>query len=149
MKRLVVASFVLALPVALSGCASGPAKAPESLVRADGVQVAAVGGSMVNDRTTMVTVTSLVPKPRVDGLRTDFVYLGLLGTDPAGRNVARVRYEEHLTQDGVESERVEYRAVIELDLARGDVLSFKGWRIRVLEATDASIRYEVIGVPAR
>ncbi len=104
---------------------------------------------MVNDRSTTVTVTALVPKPRVDGLRDRPRLPGAPGTDPAGRNTARVRYEEYLTRDGVESERVDYRAEINLDLTRSKVLEFKGWRIQVIEATDTAIRYEVIGSPAR
>jgi hypothetical protein len=148
MKRLVAASFVLVLAVAVEGCAAAPTP-PESIARSDGARTAAVGGPMVNDRITMVTVTALVAKPRVDGIRAEIVYLGLAGTDPAGRNTARVRYQEYPIRDGVEGEKPDYSAVIDLDLARSKVLEFKGWRIQVIEATDAAIRYEVIGSPAR
>lgn len=149
MKRLAAASSIVALATALAGCGAAPPNPPESIARSDGARSAAVGGPMVNDRITMVTVTALVPKPRVDGVRAEFVYLGLLGTDPAGQHTARVRYQEFPIRDGVEGERADYRAEIDLDLSRAKVLEFKGWRIQVIEATDAAIRYEVIGIPAR
>lgn len=145
MKRLVAASFALAL----AGCGSVQANPPQSHLRTDGPLQAAIGSPMVDNRSTTVTVTALVQKPRVDGLRADFVYLGFSGSDPAARNTIRVRYEEYLTKDGVESERVEYRAEIDLDLSRSKVLEWKGWRIQVIEATDSAIRYEVVGSPAR
>jgi hypothetical protein len=109
---------------------------------------AAIGNPMVNDTRTTVTVSPLVPKPRVDGSRAEFVYLGLLGPDPVGRNTIRVRYAEHVIANDVENERPEYRAEVTLDLGQSRTLEFKGWRIEVLEASAAAIRFEVVGTPA-
>jgi hypothetical protein len=95
-----------------------------------------------------MVVTSMVPRPRVDGLSAEFVYLGLLGSDPAGRETIRVRYEEHRIANGVEVDRPEYRAEVTLDLTRSRVIEFRGWRIAILGATDRSIRYQVVGTPA-
>ena len=108
---------------------------------------AAVGSPMVDNTSTTVTVTPLTQKGRTEGLRAELVYLGLLGSDPAGRNTIRVRYAEHRIVDGVTNERPEYRAEVILDLGQGRILEFKGWRIAVLDATGSTIRYEVIGSP--
>lgn len=100
---------------------------------------------MLSNRSTTVVVAPLARGPRVDGVRAELVYLGLLGTDPAGRNTARFRYEEHEITGGVEEERAEFRATVTLDLARSRVLDFRGCRVEVLEATEARIRYEILG----
>ena len=140
---------VVTVALLLAACGSGPANRPSTLVHPPGdVMQAAVGGPMVSRTSTAVTVTPMVPKPRVDGSRAEFVYLGLLGSDPVGRSTVRVRYAEYRIANGVEIEPPEYRAEVTLDLAQARVLEFKGWRIGVLEATDASIRYEVVGSPA-
>ena len=96
----------------------------------------AVGGRMVNDTRTTVTVTALTQANRVEGIRVEFVYLGLLGSDPAASSTIRVRYAEHKVANGVEAERPENWAEVNLDLSRGRTIEFKGWRIEVLEATD-------------
>ncbi len=142
-------SVAVTLVLLLAACGSSQANRPATLSHPPGdVMQAAVGGPMVNRTSTAVTVTPMVPKARVDGSRTEFVYLGLLGSDPVGRNTVRVRYGEYRIANGVEIEPPEYRAEVTLDLAQARVLEFKGWRIGVLEATDASIRYEVVGSPA-
>ncbi len=143
MSRLV--PFVLAL--VLAGCGSVQTPPPRTLERAGEVGEAAVGGRMVNDTSTTVTVTPLTQKPRVDGVRVEFVYLGPAGSDPGGRNTIRVRYAEHKIANGVENEIPEYWAEVTLDLSRTRTIEFKGWRIGVLEATDSAIRYEVVGRP--
>ena len=109
---------------------------------------AAVGGRMVDNTSTTVTVTAMTQASRVEGVRAEFVYLGLLGSGPAARTTARVRYAEHKIANGVETERPEYWAEVDLDLTRGRTIEFKGWRIEVLEATESSVRYEVVGSPA-
>jgi hypothetical protein len=146
MARVVAVMVALAL----AGCASSK-KNPsiETLGRSGGVMEVAVGSPMVDDRSTKVTVTALVPKPRVDGSRTQFVYLGFLGTDPVGRRTIRVRYEEHKIADGVESETPSLRAEVQLDLGLGRTIDFEGWRIDVLDATESRIRFEVVGTPSR
>ena len=83
---------------------------------------AAVGSPMVDNTSTTVTVTPLTQKGRTEGLRAELVYLGLLGSDPAGRNTIRVRYAEHRIVDGVTNERPEYRAEVTLDLGQGRIL---------------------------
>lgn len=110
--------------------------------------MAAVGKPMVTETSTTVTVHPTTRKVRVDGYRTELVYLGFLGSDPAGRSTIRVRYAEHRIADGIESEVPEYRAEVTLDLSRSRTIEFKGWRIGVLDATESSIRYEVVGSPA-
>jgi hypothetical protein len=137
----------VALALALAACGSVQTPPPTTLERAGEVGEVAVGSRMVNDTRTTVTVTPLTQKPRVDGFRAEFVYLGPAGPDPAGRNTIRVRYAEYQIADGVENEVPEYWAEVTLDLSRGRTLEFKGWRIAVLEATDSAIRYEVSGRP--
>jgi hypothetical protein len=136
------------LALLLAGCGSVEANRPTTIPRSGEVTDVAVGGQMVSKTSTTVTVTAMVPKPRVDGLRAEFVYLGLLGSDPVGRNTVRVRYAEHKIANGIEIDPPAYRAEVTLDLAQSRTLEFKGWRIGVLEATEASIRYEVVGTPA-
>jgi hypothetical protein len=136
------------LALLLAGCGSVEANRPTTIPRSGEVTDVAVGGQMVNKTSTTVTVTSMVPKPRVDGLRAEFVYLGLLGSDPVGRKTVRVRYAEFRIANGIEIDPPAYRAEVTLDLAQSRTLEFKGWRIGVLEATEASIRYEVVGTPA-
>jgi hypothetical protein len=109
---------------------------------------AAVGSRMVNDTRTTMTYVPMTRTSRVDGLQSEFVYLGLLGSDPPGRKTIRVRYAERRIADGVAVEPPEYRAEVTLDLDQKRVIEFRGWRIRVLDATDATVRYEVIGSPA-
>ncbi len=145
MTRLVA----LAVAFALAGCASSPPTPRiDTYDRPGEATEAAVGNPMVSNRSTTLVVTSMVPKPRVDGLTAEFVYLGLLGSDPAGKSTIRVRYEEHKIANGVEDPRPEYRAEVTLDLSRSRVIEFRGWRIAILDATDRSIRYQVIGSPA-
>jgi hypothetical protein len=144
MSRLVTVTLALLL----AGCGSAQANRPTSTLHRGGVMEVAIGNPMVNDTRTTVTVSPLVPKPRVDGSRAEFVYLGLLGPDPVGRNTIRVRYAEHVIANDVENERPEYRAEVTLDLGQSRTLEFKGWRIEVLEASAAAIRFEVVGTPA-
>jgi len=145
MVRLVTVTVALAL----AGCGSVQANQPVGTYqRSEGVMQAAVGAQMVTSKSTVVTVAPLGLKSRTDGFRSEFVYLGLLGSDPAGRNTIRVRYEERKAANGVEGERPEYRAEVDLDLTRSRVIEFKGWRIEVLDATDSVIKYEVVGIPA-
>jgi hypothetical protein len=145
MTRLVA----LAVAFALAGCASGPPTPRiDTYDRPGEALEVAVGNPMVSNRSTTMVVTSMVPKPRVDGLSAEFVYLGLLGSDPAGKNTIRVRYEEHKIANGVEDQRPEYRAEVTLDLSRSRVIEFRGWRIAILDANDRSIRYQVVGSPA-
>jgi len=145
MARLVAVTVAFAL----AGCGSVKANQPVGTYqRSEGVMQAAVGAPMVNNKSTLVSVAPLGMQPRIDGLRQEFVYLGLLGSDPAGRNTIRVRYEERKVANGVEGERPEYWAEVNLDLTRSRVIDFKGWRIEVLDATDSTIKYEVVGSPA-
>src|SRR5512136_2151410 len=118
MSRLVT----VAMALVLAGCGSAQANRPTSTFHRGGVMEVAVGGQMVNKSSTAVTVTPMQPKPREDGLRAEFVYLGLLGSDPAGRNSIRVRYAERRIADGVEIDPPEYRAEMTLDLARSRTL---------------------------
>jgi hypothetical protein len=137
----------LAVAITLAGCGSVP---PITTVARSGeVTQVSVGSPMVSHRSTTVVVAPRSQKSRVDGVRAEFVYLGLLGSDPAGKNTIRVRYEEHKIANGIEDERPELRAEVTLDLSRSRVVEFKGWRIGVLDATDSSIKYEVVGSPAR
>jgi hypothetical protein len=132
--------------LALAACSAAPPAPPAQTFRRSGeVRQVAVGGPMLSNRSTTVVVAPLAKSPRVDGVRAELVYLGLLGTDPAGRNTARFRYEEHEIAGGVEEERAEFRATVTLDLARSRVLDFRGCRVDVLEATDSWIRYEILG----
>jgi hypothetical protein len=87
-------------------------------------------------------------KGRAEGLRSEFVYLGLAGTDPAGRNVVRVRYAEYRIVDGVEKETPEHRAEVRLDLSRGKVMAYRGWDIGVVEATATAIRFVAVPGPS-
>jgi hypothetical protein len=139
----------LAVAFALAGCASAPPTPRiDTYTRSGEAMEVAVGNPMVSNRSTTMVVTSMVPKPRVDGLTAEFVYLGLLGSDPAGKNTVRVRYEEHKIANGLEDERPEYRAEVTLDLSRSRIIEFRGWRIAILDATDRSIRFQVVGSPA-
>jgi hypothetical protein len=133
--------------IALAGC--GSAKPITTVDRSGEVTQVPVGSPMVSNRSTTVVVTPTAQKSRVDGLRAEFVYLGLLGSDPAGKNTIRVRYEEHRIANGIEEERPSLRADVTLDLSRSRVIEYKGWRIGVLDATDSTIRCEVVGSPVR
>jgi hypothetical protein len=145
MVRLLSLTAVLTL----AGCSSAPPNPPvNTYPRSGEVMQAAVGSPMVSNRSTAVYVPSMVQRSRVNGYRTEVVYLGLLGSDPAGKSTIRVHFEEHRTKDGVEDPRPEYRAEVTLDLSQARVIEFRGWRIQVIDATESSIRYEVIGVPA-
>lgn len=146
MSRLVTVTMALVL----AGCGSAQANRPTTTLHRPGEAIeVAVGHPMVNDTRTTVTVTPMVPNPRVDGFRADFVYLGLLGSDPVGRNTVRVRYAEHKIVNGVAIDPPEYWAEVTLDLGQSRTLEFKGWRIGVIEATGSTIRFEVVGTPAR
>jgi hypothetical protein len=136
------------LALLLAGCGSVEANRPATLNLPGEAMEVAVGGQMVDRSSTTVTVTPMQPRPRVVGFRAEFVYLGLLGSDPAGRSTIRVRYAEHKIAGGVEIEPPEYRAEVTLDLARSRIIEFRGWRIGVLDATDSTIKYEVVGIPA-
>lgn len=145
MARLVAAMTALTL----SACASAAkAPAPGSFTfSGDAVEVA-VGGRMVNHTATTVRVDPISGKGRSEGLRSEFVYLGLAGTDPAGRNVVRVRYAEYRIVDGVEKEAAEHRAEVRLDLSRGKVMAYRGWDIGVVEATETAIRFVAVPGPS-
>jgi RNase P/RNase MRP subunit p29 len=138
----------LAMLLTLAACSSVPANQPTRLARSDDPLEVGVGGRMVDDTNTVVSIAPVTKTARVDGLRAEIVYMGLLGTDPAGKRTIRLRYEEHKIANGIEVERPEYRAEVTLDLAQSRTLDFKGWRIGVLEATDTAIRYQVVGSPA-
>ncbi len=145
MARLVAVTLALALV----GCGSVQTiPSSTTLPRSEGVMEVAVGGRMVNDTRTTVTVTALTQANRVEGIRVEFVYLGLLGSDPAASSTIRVRYAEYKVANGVEAERPETWAEVNLDLDRSRTIEFKDWRIEVLEATASSIKYEVVGSPA-
>lgn len=144
MARLVAVAMLLTL----AACNSAPVNPPTSLARDEVLAQVGVGGRMVDETSTVVSISPVTKTSRVDGSRIEFVYLGLLGPDPVAKGTIRVAYEEHRIVNGVEVERPEYRAEVTLDLAQGRTLDFKGWRIDVLEATDASIRYQVVGSPA-
>jgi hypothetical protein len=133
--------------IALAGC--GSARPITTVDRSGEVTQVSVGSPMVSHRSTTVVVTPTAQKSRLDGLRAEFVYLGLLGSDPAGKSTIRVRYEEHRIVNGIEEERPSLRAEVTLDLSRSRVIEYKDWRIRVLDATDTTIRCEVVGSPAR
>lgn len=144
MARPVAVSLLLTL----AACSSAPVSPPTSLARDEGPAQVGVGGRMVDETSTVVSISPVTKTSRVDGSRAEFVYLGLLGPEPAAKGTIRVGYEEHKIVDGVEVERPEYRAEVTLDLAQGRTLDFKGWRIDVLEATDKTLRYRVVGSPA-
>ncbi|MGA8892513.1 MAG: hypothetical protein WB493_13160 [Anaeromyxobacteraceae bacterium] len=145
MARLVAA----ALALTLSACASaGKAPAPGSFTFSGNAVEAAVGGRMVNHVGTTVRVDPVSGKSRIEGLRAEFVYLGLAGTDPAGRATIRVRYAEYRSVDGVEKEAPEHRAEVRLDLSRGKVMSYRGWEIGVVEATETAIRFVAVQGPS-
>ncbi|MEI6224966.1 MAG: hypothetical protein WCS72_09445 [Deltaproteobacteria bacterium] len=144
MTRLVAVTMLLTL----AACSGAPAKPPTSFAMNEEPLSVAVGGQMVNDTRTAVTFTPVTNVSRVDGTRSELVYLGLLGSGPAGKSTIRVRYQEHKIVNGVEVERPEYRAEVTLDLAQSRMLDFKGWQVGVLEATDSAIRYQVVGSPA-
>jgi hypothetical protein len=145
MARLVAAMVVLTL----SACASaGKAPAPAGFTFSGNAVETVVGGRMVNHVGTTVRVDPVSGKTRTEGLRAEFVYLGLAGTDPAGRTTIRVRYAEYRSVDGVEKEAPEHRAEVRLDLSRGKVMSYRGWEIGVVEATDAAIRFVAVQGPS-
>jgi hypothetical protein len=144
MSRLMTATLALAL----AGCGSAQANRPTTTLHPGGVMEVAIGSPMVNDTRTTVTVSPMVPKPRVDGSRTEFFYLGLLGSDPVGRNTIRVRYVKRKIADGVEVDPPEHRAELTLDLGQSRTIEFQGWRIEVLAATGSTIKFEVVGTPA-
>ena len=138
MKRLVAVVAVLTL----SACA-GARKTPagEAWTFAGDAREAPVGGRIVDARSTAVRVDPATGKTRVSGIHAEFTYLGFLGGEGAGKNTIRVRYEERRIKDGVESETPDLRAEVRLDLSLGKVISYRGWSIGVVEATDAAIRY--------
>jgi hypothetical protein len=143
MFRIVAMTAVLAL------AACSAVQQPTTFHGAEGPMQVAVGAPMVTNESSTVRVTPLVPSPRVAGSRAEFVYLGLLGSDPEGRSTIRVRYEERKIPAVADGEKPDYRAELTLDLSRSRVLEFRGWRIEVLEASDSAIRYEVIGRPVQ
>ena len=145
MARLVAAALLLTL----TACASaGKVSAPGSFTFSGNPVEAAVGGRMVNHVGTTVRVDPVTGRTRTEGLRAEFVYLGLAGADPVGRATIRVRYAEYRSVDGVEQEVPEHRAEVRLDLSRGKVMSYRGWEIGVVEATDAAIRFVAVQGPS-
>jgi len=145
MPRLVVAAVALTL----SACASaGKAPAPGSFTFSGDAVEAAVGGRMVDHTGTTVRIDPVTGKARAEGLRAEFVYLGLAGTDPAGRTTIRVRYAEYRSVDGVEKDVPEHRAEVRLDLSRGKVMSYRGWDIGVVEANEGAIRFVAVPAPS-
>jgi hypothetical protein len=145
MARIVVAVMALTL----SACASaGKAPAPGTVTFSGDAVEAPVGGRMVNHTGTTIRVDPVTGKARSEGLRTEFVYLGLAGTDPAGRTTVRVRHAEYRIVDGVEKEAPEHRAEVRLDLSRGKVISYRGWDIGVVEATDLAIKFVAVPAPS-
>jgi hypothetical protein len=144
MARLAAVTTLLLL----AACSSVPAIPPTSILRSEDSLEVGVGGRMVNHTSTVVSISPVTKVSRVDGFRTEIVYLGLLGSDAAGQRTVRVRYEEHKIANGVEVERPEYRAEVTLDLAQSRTIDFRGWRIAVLDATGSAIRYQVVGSPA-
>ena len=144
MARLVVAVVTLML----TACASaGKAPAPGDFTFSGDALEAAVGARMVNHTGTTVRIDPVTGKARAEGLRSEFVYLGLVGTDPAGRNTIRVRYAEYRSVDGVEREAPEHLAEVRLDLSRGKVMSYRGWDIGVVEANAGAIRFVAVPAP--
>jgi hypothetical protein len=140
--------IALGMLLTLAACSTVPANQPTSLARNDAPLEVGVGGKMVNNTSTVVSILPVTNASRVDGFRAELVYVGLLGSDPAGKRTIRLRYEEHKIANGIEVERPEYRAEVTLDLAQSRTLDFKGWRVGVLEATETAIRYQVLGSPA-
>jgi hypothetical protein len=144
MARLVAAAVALLL----SACASpGKPPAPGNFTFSGDAVEAPVGGRMVDHTGTTIRIDPLTGKGRAEGLRSEFVYLGLAGSDPVGRNTIRVRYSEFRVVDGVEKEAAEHRAEVRLDLSRGKVLSYRGWDIGVVDASDAAIRFVAVPAP--
>jgi hypothetical protein len=105
-----------------------------------------VGERMVNHRAVTVTETPFVGRSTPSGTREAFTYLGLLPADASGRTI-RVRYERWKIVDGVESPTVDERAEIRLDLSRGDMISHRTWRIGIVEADGARVRYVAVQAP--
>jgi hypothetical protein len=133
------------LLVVLAACASAPPKGAAAPLTFSGKALEApVGGTMVDHVAKVITVEPFSGAGGATGTRVTFTYLGLLDADPAGRTI-RVRYEERKIVNGVESQTVDRRAELRLDLSLGKVLEYKNWLIGVVEATPAAIRY----VPAK
>jgi hypothetical protein len=105
-----------------------------------------VGGRMVNHRSVTVTEDPFAGRSQPKGVREAFTYLGLLPADARGKTI-RVRYERWRIVDGVESPTVDERAEIRLDLSLGDVLVHRGWRIGIVEADDAHVRFVAVQGP--
>jgi hypothetical protein len=140
--------FAMMAALTLGACGSVPRNPASEGGTFSGEAVeAAVGTRMVDRTSTTVRIDPVSRKPRVEGVRVEFVYLGFLGQDPAGKKTIRVRYEEHKIVDGVENETADYRAEVRLDLAQGQVISFRGWGIGVVEATDSAIKFVAVWSP--
>jgi hypothetical protein len=144
MARLVAVMVALTL----AGCGSVQ-KNPSSEGKSFSGEAmeAAVGTRMVNYTSTTVRVGPVARQSSAEGVRVEFVYLGFRGSDPAGKNTIRVRYDEHKIVDGIEKEPPDYRAEVQLDLSLGRVITFKGWRIGVIDATDSVIKYVAVWSP--
>jgi hypothetical protein len=142
--RLVVVMIALVL----AGCGSVRTNPPSDGTSFSGEAMeAAVGARMVNYTSTTVRIDPLTRQARTEGVRVEFVYLGLQGSDPIGKNTIRVRYEEHKVVEGVEKESPEYRAEVRLDLGLGRIIMFRGWRIGVVDATESVIKFVAVWNP--
>ncbi len=105
-----------------------------------------MGERMVNHRAVTVTETPFVGRSKPNGTREAFTYLGLLPADASGKTI-RVRYERWKIVDDVESPTVDERAEIRLDLSRADVIVHRTWRIGIVEADGAHIRFVAVQAP--
>ena len=133
----------LVTALVLTACAGverpPPAGAPATF--SGDAREAAVGAPMVDARSTAVRVDPATGQSRVAGVHAEFVYLGFLGGEGAGKRTIRIRYEERRIKDGVENEVPDHRAEVRLDLSQGNVVSYRGWSIGIVEATDVAVRY--------
>ncbi len=144
MTRLVAVMAVLFA----AGCsgAQKPSVADARTFSGD-AREAPVGGRMVDARSTAVRVDPTTGRSQVSGVHAEFTYLGFMGGEGGGKSTIRVRYEERKIKDGVESDAPDLRAEVRLDLALGNVISYRGWSIGVVEATDAGIKFVAVQVP--
>jgi hypothetical protein len=144
MARLVAALMALTL----ASCGSvKTSPSGEGRTFSGDAEEAALGSQMVDRTSVTVRIDPVSRKPRADGIRVKFVYMGFLGKDPASKNTIRVRYEEHKIVEGVESEAPEFRAEVRLDLGKGRVIEFRGWQIGVVDATEDAIKFVAVWTP--
>jgi len=134
--------------LALAACSTVPTAPTEQAKSFTGPATkATVGSRMVDDVRTTVRLDPMTRQSRVEGVRAQFVYKGLVTSGGPGKNVIHVRYEEHRIVDGVETETPDYLADIQLDLGQGRVIKMKGWQIGVVDATDAFIEFVAVWNP--